>query len=105
MQTQVATNKTVSPGGVSIPTTGTTLAPDIWVLGLITKYDCHAACPYEIKWDTQPDPILHRKSTCEVAKLVANFQHCTTLRLLRGYVGLDLLWVLEPASGSLGDRH
>ena len=105
MQTQVATNKPVLPGGVSIPTTGTKLASEIWVIGLITKHECNAACPYEIQWDTQPHPIVHRKSTSEVDELVANFQHCTRLRLLRGYVGLDLLWVIEPASGSLGDRH
>ena len=91
MQTQVATNEIVSAGGVKIPTTGTALVQDIWVLGLITKYDPEAACPYEIKWDTQPLPILHRKSADEVAKLVANFKHCTRLRLLRGYVGFAVV--------------
>ena len=111
MNTQVATNKTISPGGIASPATSISLSPDVWVTGLITKYDGEAACPYEIKWDTQPLPILHRKSAVEVAQLVANFQHCTTLRLLRGYVGLDLLWVLnpvtvqDPASGKLGKPH
>jgi hypothetical protein len=97
MNTQVATNQTISAGGVASTATGSSLAPDIWLTGLITKYDGEAACSYEIKWDTQPVSILHRKSSVEVAQLVANFKHCTTLRLLRGYVGLDLLWVLDPA--------
>ncbi len=66
MNTQVATNKTISAGGVASPATGISLAPDIWVTGLITKYEGEAACPYEIKWDTQPLPILHRKSAVEV---------------------------------------
>ena len=104
MQTQVATNMIVSAGGIKITTTATALAPEVWVIGLITKYDPESACPYEIKWDTQPLPILHRKSADEVAKLVANFKHCTTLRLLRGYVGLDLLWLREPAVGIQGEH-
>jgi hypothetical protein len=111
MNTQVATNKTISPGGIASPATSISLSPDVWVTGLITKYDGEAACPYEITWDTQPLPIFHRKSAVEVAELVTNFEHCTTLRLLRGYVGLDLLWVLdpfalqEPASGNVGKPH
>ncbi len=76
MNTQVATTKTISAGGIASPATSISLSPDIWVTGLITKYDGEAACPYEVKWDTQSSPILHRKSTVEVAQLVANFQHC-----------------------------
>ncbi len=98
MNTQVATNKSISAGGIASPATSISLSPDIRVTGLITKFDGEAACPYEIKWDTQPLPIFHRKSAVEVAQLVANFQHCMTLRLLRGYVGLDLLWVLDPVT-------
>jgi hypothetical protein len=84
MNTQVATNKSVFPGGVASPTTthaGTGLN---WVRGLITKFHGGSACPYEITWDTQPEPIMHRKNEEEVADLVANFLHCIKLRLLQG---------------------
>jgi hypothetical protein len=40
-----------------------------------------------------------------VADFVENFKFCTKHRLLREYVHLDLLWVLEPAPGSLGNQH
>jgi hypothetical protein len=105
LNTQVATNTKVLPGGVASPETGDSLAPVIWVTGLITKYDGGAACPYEIQWDTQPDPIVHRKNALEVAQLVQNFKFCAKHRLLRGYVDLDLLWVHEPVPGSLGNQH
>jgi hypothetical protein len=77
----------------------------MWVTGLLKKYDVESACPYEIQWDTQPEPIIHHKNALEVADFVENFKFCTTHRLLRGYVHLDLLWVLEPAAGSLGNQH
>jgi hypothetical protein len=92
MNTQVATNKPVLPGGVASPTTTPAVPAIKWVRGLITKFHGVAACPYEITWDTQPEPIMHRINAEEVADLVANFLHCIKLRLLQGYVGLDLLW-------------
>jgi hypothetical protein len=101
----VATNKNVLPGGVASLGTPDSLAPAIWVTGLIRKYDGDFAGPYEIQWDTQPEPILHRKNALEVAELVHNFKFCTTHRLLRGYVDLDLLWVRDPAPGSLGNQN
>ena len=92
MNTQVATNKPVLPGGVASPSTTHSGTGINWVRGLITKFHGDSACPYEITWDTQPEPIMHRKNAEEVADLVANFLHCIKLRLLQGYVGLDLLW-------------
>ncbi len=87
----MVTNKTVLPGGVVSVGTGDSLAPEMWVTGLLTKFDGDFACPYEIQWDAQPEPILHRKNALEVADFVENFKFCTTHRLLRGYVHLDLL--------------
>ncbi len=74
----MATNKNVLAGGVASQGTPDSLAPENWVTGSITKYDGDSACPYEIQWNTQPEPILHRKNALEVAELVHNFNFCTT---------------------------
>ena len=92
MNTQVAINKPVLAGGVASPNTSHSVPGIIWVRGLITKFHGDSACPYEITWDTQPVPIMHRKNAEEVTDLVANFIHCIKFPLLLGYVGLDLLW-------------
>jgi hypothetical protein len=49
LNTQVATNKSVFPGGVASVGTGDSLAPEMWVTGLLKKYDNDSACPYEIQ--------------------------------------------------------
>ena len=105
LNTQVAANKTVNQGGVASLRPEDSFAPDMWVTGFLKKYNADSADPYEIHWDTQPDPLVRHKNALEVADLVENFQFCTTHRLLRGYVHLDLLWVLEPATGSLGKQY
>lgn len=102
LNTQVATNKTVYQGGVASLRPEDSFAPDMWVTGFLKKYNGDSADPYEIHWDTQPDPLVHHKNALEVGDFVENFKFCTKHRLLRGYVHLDLLWVLEPATGSLG---
>ncbi len=101
----MATNKFVLPGGVATEGIGDSLASEIWVTGFLIKYHVDYDCPYEIQWDTQPAPIIHYSNALEAAELVENFKFCTTHRLLRGYVNLDLLWVLEPAAGSLANSH
>ena len=105
LNTQVATNKPVDLAGVASGGIGDSLAPEMWVTGFVKKYNGDASLPYEIHWDTQPDAIIHHKNALEVADLVANFKFCTKHRLLRGYVNLDLLWVLEPAPGTLGNQQ
>jgi hypothetical protein len=100
INTQVATNKPVLPGGVASPTTTHSVPGIIWVRGLISKFHGDSACPYEITWDTQPEPIMHRKNAVEVTDLVANFSHCLKFQLLQGYVGLDLLWQKDASKAS-----
>jgi hypothetical protein len=55
---------------------------------------------YEITWDTQPVPVMHRKNAEEVTELVANFIHCIKFRLLQGYVGVNLLWEKDAAKAT-----
>ena len=71
-----------------------------WTLGTMTKYHGLSSSPYEITWDTQPHPLISRKSEEEFKVLVDQYAHCKTYKLLGGYVGNDLLWERTDKQGT-----
>jgi hypothetical protein len=88
LQTQVATDDTTTVGQVpvkgftKIVTLGTRVrVTSLWVRGKLKQFHGEAPCPYEIDWDTKPEPI-------------------TKHRLFMGDVGLDLLWERDTTASS-----
>jgi hypothetical protein len=114
LQTQVATDRPIVPVGTVAATFGTCVSNDDvlppckrWVTGVLIKFGTDALCPFEIQWDTQPIPMVQRVTYDDMAQLVENFKSCVKFRLLRGYVGLDLLWerhkyILPPTHDTTG---
>jgi hypothetical protein len=71
-----------------------------WTLGRFTKYHGLSSTPYEVQWDTQPHPLMERKTEEEFKVLVDHYAYCKTYKLLGGYVGNDLLWECTDREGT-----
>jgi hypothetical protein len=108
LQTPVATDNSTTVG--EVPTKGLTTIvtlgnrgriSSLWVRGVLKQFHGEAPCPYEIEWDTKPEPITRRMNEEQVKELVAKFKMCTKHRLFMGDVGLDLLWERDGTANSL----
>jgi hypothetical protein len=107
LQTQVATDDATTNGQVpvkgltKIVTLGTHgRLTSLWVRGKLRQFHGEAPCPYEIEWDTKPEPITRRMNEEQVEQLVAKFKFCTKHRLFMGDVGLDSLWERDATASS-----
>ena len=71
-----------------------------WTIGRLTKYHGLSSTPYEVQWDTQPHPLIVRKTEEDFKVLVDHYAYCKTYKLLGGYVGNDLLWERTDRQGT-----
>jgi hypothetical protein len=83
LQTQVATDDASTNGQVPVKVKGLTKVvtlgsrgrvTSLWVRGILKQKHFHgeAPCPYEIEWDTKPEPISRRMTEQEVEQLNSN---------------------------------